>query len=170
MPANLLSHSCLPRVNGVKDPKSNRCPKLSIQITCVWPERTPVGLEWDSIEAALYHPVADVLDYPCAISRLNSEHLEALLTCKRGSASVTFNGVPLGCLALQKISADAAARGHTRESRFWGPDCSLHKICSPANQEVSSRIPSRPDQVCLPPRTSSYCVSVKFASGSKVYA
>src|SRR5207302_1118247 len=31
------------------------------QVAGVWPERTPLGLEWDGIEATLYHPVADVL-------------------------------------------------------------------------------------------------------------
>jgi hypothetical protein len=86
----------------------------------------------DGSEPALYHPVADVLDYLCAISHLSNEQ-EAVLTCKRGNASVTFNGAPVGCLPLQKISAEDAARGHTIGSRFWGPDCSLHKSCSPAN-------------------------------------
>lgn len=31
----------------------------------------------------------------------------------------------------QNNSADAAARGHTMESRFEGPDCSAHNSCCP---------------------------------------
>ncbi|KAG1894153.1 uncharacterized protein F5891DRAFT_1063553 [Suillus fuscotomentosus] len=49
------------------------------------------------------------------------------------SASVTLSVAPVGYFPLQKISADDAARGHTIGSIFWGPDCSLHRICSPAD-------------------------------------
>jgi hypothetical protein len=140
------------------------------QITCVRSERTPLRLELDGMEPALYHPVADVLNCLCAISHLSKEQLEAVLTCKRGSASVTFNGAPVGCLPLQNISAEDAARGQTIGSRFSGPDCSLHKSCSPANQKTSIGMISSIYHGRLPPRTSPYCACVKFAKGSKVYA
>ena len=42
---------------------------------------------------------------------------------------------------VQKTSADAAARGQTIGSRFSGPDCSVQRACSPAeDSEVAMRV------------------------------
>ena len=65
-------------------------------------------------------------------------------SCKRGSASLEFPPGP-----DQNTSAEVAARGQTMESRFSGPDCSVHSSCSP-------------------PRTRCACDSEMFAWGSKV--
>ncbi len=40
---------------------------------------------------------------------------------------------------VQKTSADAAARGHTVESRFSGPDCTDQRACSPASHNELER-------------------------------
>jgi hypothetical protein len=65
-------------------------------------------------------------------------------SCRRGSAALRLPPGP-----LQNTSADAAVRGHTIESRFCGPDCSVQSSC-------------------CPPSTSGTCVADRFASGSKV--
>jgi hypothetical protein len=80
---------------------------------------------------------------------LSTENIVVQLTCKRGSASVTLSGAPVGCLLLQKISAEDAARGQTMGSRFWGPDCSLHNICSPVDERVSVHSPNYINMVRL---------------------
>ena len=53
-------------------------------------------------------------------------------SCKRGSAVFTSSALPSGWVAVQKVSAEVAARGHTVESRLSGPFCSVQRSCWPA--------------------------------------
>ena len=52
-------------------------------------------------------------------------------SCRRGSAVLTSSALPSGCFAVQKVSAEVAARGQTVESRLSGPICSVQSSCWP---------------------------------------
>ncbi len=54
-------------------------------------------------------------------------------SCRRGKAAFSSPPGP-----DQKTSAEAAARGQTMESRFSGPDCSVHNSCWPGFDERES--------------------------------
>ena len=58
-------------------------------------------------------------------------------SCRRGSAVLTSSALPSGCFAVQKVSAEVAARGQTVESRLSGPICSVQSSCWPVGGQSS---------------------------------